>query len=122
MNLFQIAIIATIGLFLQLGCSLHQDARKFMKENNAMTETVAYIIKDQTVDKDTFDNFLESLQEIPHTWFSTDMSFVGKDGKEAGGGQTGYNGKDNKGNIYEYRCQNSPDESFCSITIKTNEL
>ena len=68
-------------------------------------------INGKKVSDEEFQSFLKTLKEIPDTWFCA---------KTSRGGRTGFNGKDETGNIYEYRSVSENEKQINSITSKKN--
>lgn len=91
------AYFILVALFTS--CSLHS------KQSNMITEE--YLINTKTVSRQTFDNFLSNLQEIPSTWYCAETN---------DGGRTGYKLKDSTGNVYVYVSVSKASGSKNSIT------
>ena len=90
-------------------------------QNHATTTmpTTDYILNGKLVDKSIFDSFLKPLKQTKNSWFCMDMNFTGKDGKELGGGLTGFDVRDDQGNIYKCSVRSSSEGSVHTITKKT---
>ena len=65
-------------------------------------------INSKAVSEKTFNEFLDKLEPVKGTWYCDEMEE---------GGQTGYDAKDKKGNVYSYYCLSHPTEGHCSIDL-----
>jgi hypothetical protein len=71
--------------------------------------TSEYKIDGAIVEKKTFDAFLATLKEVPHTWFC---------GESTRGGMTGYDGVNAQGTVYICRFVSENGSSRLTITRK----
>lgn len=81
-----------------------------------MDKVVEYTINHRTTDKATFLRFLETLTEIPGTWYCYDMSIPDQNGAPGGGGLTGYKATSKDGVIHHYKESVAPERVEYSIT------
>jgi hypothetical protein len=68
-----------------------------------------YLIDGKSVAKEEFNKFLSTLKEVPGTWFCAETNK---------GGRTGWDARDDKGVVYEYRCYSESNNSKQTIRQK----
>jgi hypothetical protein len=68
-----------------------------------------YTIDDVAVSADEFNRLLKSLKEVPHTWFCAETST---------GGMTGYDARDKKGVVYEFRAKSDNGKGTTTLRKK----
>ena len=97
-------ILVMTFIFVGLGHAYSQELElEFESEADSLS---AYYIDGIGVGAEIFDSLLLELKQIRGSWYCDDMS---------DGGQTGYDAKDKKGNVYSYYCLTHPRNSHCSI-------
>ena len=69
----------------------------------------SYLIDGNSVTKDVFEKYLSTLKEVPGTWFCAETNK---------GGRTGWDARDDKGVVYEYRCYSESNNSKQTIRQK----
>lgn len=75
----------------------------------AETASTEYLVEGKPVDKETFDALVASTTEVPGTWYCDEM---------VDGGETGWDGKDAAGTVYEIRLLSVEAGSTSSIRAK----
>jgi len=93
--------------FIHINCQSKNN--KLNKDLKLMEKKDIYIINNNEVSKEEFDNFLKTLKEIEKTWFCAEM----KDG-----GLTGYDASYTNGIVYEVRCKSNMNGSRNSVNKK----
>ena len=71
--------------------------------------SIQYLVEGKPVDEETFEALVASTTEVPGTWYCDEM---------VDGGETGWDGKDAEGTVYEIRLLSVEAGSTNSIRAK----
>lgn len=112
----QLALLIMVSLFIN-GLAF---ADPTVPPNNpaktqAMETTTVYLLNNQSLSAEDFERLLSQLEEIPNTSYCAEESFLDDEGKEIGGGTTGYDGIDKAGKKFRYTSRTEPEGTTHSL-------
>lgn len=107
----KIFLIVAIHLIILLSVTAMEANKIKNKKVKKMEDSSKEVFKinDKVVSIEEFTDFLNTLKEIPGTWFCAETK---------NGGRTGYDATDKDGIIYEYRSISEPGNYKSTITRK----